>query len=99
VKKTLIEGGLLNGVDRVLFLRSWRSRSSPVSRCDAVLSTFIALHMFGFTFLTMMALSLCIGLLIDDAIVVAREHRSVKWAGPRAIDRRRRTARTKSGSR
>jgi len=37
-----------------------------------VISTFIALHAFGFTlnFLTLMALSLCIGLLIDDAIVV-----------------------------
>ncbi|MDP3083831.1 MAG: efflux RND transporter permease subunit, partial [Rubrivivax sp.] len=35
-------------------------------------SSFIAVHAFGFTlnFMTMMALSLCIGLLIDDAIVV-----------------------------
>ena len=38
----------------------------------AVISTFIAVYAFGFTlnFMTMMALSLCIGLLIDDAIVV-----------------------------
>jgi multidrug efflux pump subunit AcrB len=38
----------------------------------AVISSFIAVYMFGFTlnFMTMMALSLCIGLLIDDAIVV-----------------------------
>jgi len=37
-----------------------------------VVATFIALNAFGFTlnFLTLMALSLCIGLLIDDAIVV-----------------------------
>jgi multidrug efflux pump subunit AcrB len=37
-----------------------------------VISSFIAVYMFGFTlnFMTMMALSLCIGLLIDDAIVV-----------------------------
>jgi multidrug efflux pump subunit AcrB len=37
-----------------------------------VVATFIALYAFGFTlnFLTLMALSLCIGLLIDDAIVV-----------------------------
>jgi hypothetical protein len=37
-----------------------------------VIATFIALYAFGFTlnFLTLMALSLCIGLLIDDAIVV-----------------------------
>ena len=38
----------------------------------AVISSFIAVYAFGFTlnFMTMMALSLCIGLLIDDAIVV-----------------------------
>ena len=38
----------------------------------AVISSFIAVYLFGFTlnFMTMMALSLCIGLLIDDAIVV-----------------------------
>ncbi len=38
----------------------------------AVIATFIALYAFGFTlnYMTMMALSLCIGLLIDDAIVV-----------------------------
>jgi multidrug efflux pump subunit AcrB len=37
-----------------------------------VISSFIAVYAFGFTsnFMTMMALSLCIGLLIDDAIVV-----------------------------
>ena len=37
-----------------------------------MIATFIALYAFGFTlnFLTLMALSLCIGLLIDDAIVV-----------------------------
>ena len=38
----------------------------------SVISSFIAVNAFGFTlnFMTMMALSLCIGLLIDDAIVV-----------------------------
>ena len=37
-----------------------------------MISSFIAVYLFGFTlnFMTMMALSLCIGLLIDDAIVV-----------------------------
>jgi multidrug efflux pump subunit AcrB len=38
----------------------------------SVIATFIALYAFNFSlnFLTLMALSLCIGLLIDDAIVV-----------------------------
>lgn len=73
VKKTLIEGGLLTVLIVFLFLRSWRSTIiTGLTLPIAVMSTFIVLHACGFTlnFMTMMALSLCIGLLIDDAIVV-----------------------------
>ena len=73
VKRTLVEGALLTVVIVFLFLHSWRSTvitglTLPIS----VISAFIAVYAFGFTlnFMTMMALSLCIGLLIDDAIVV-----------------------------
>ena len=73
VKHTLVEGALLTIAIVFLFLHSWRSTvitglTLPIS----VISAFIAVYLFGFTlnFMTMMALSLCIGLLIDDAIVV-----------------------------
>ena len=73
LKRTLVEGALLTIAIVFLFLHSWRSTiitglTLPIS----VISSFIAVHAFGFTlnFMTMMALSLCIGLLIDDAIVV-----------------------------
>jgi len=73
VKETIVEGGLLTVLIVFLFLHSWRSTiitglTLPIS----VIATFIALHAFGFTinFITLLALSLCIGLLIDDAIVV-----------------------------
>ncbi len=73
VKYTILEGALLTVLIVFLFLHSWRSTvitglTLPIS----VVATFIALYAFGFTlnFLTLMALSLCIGLLIDDAIVV-----------------------------
>ncbi len=73
VKQTIVEGAILTVLIVFLFLHSWRSTvitglTLPIS----VIATFIALHAFGFTlnFLTLMALSLCIGLLIDDAIVV-----------------------------
>ncbi len=73
VKRTLFEGALLTVAIVFLFLHSWRSTvitglTLPIS----VIASFIAVQMFGFTlnFMTMMALSLCIGLLIDDAIVV-----------------------------
>ncbi|MBK6864331.1 MAG: efflux RND transporter permease subunit [Ideonella sp.] len=73
LQHTLIEGALLTVAIVFLFLHSWRSTiitglTLPIS----VISSFIAVYAFGFTlnFMTMMALSLCIGLLIDDAIVV-----------------------------
>ncbi len=73
VKSTIIEGAVLTMVIVFLFLHSWRSTiitglTLPIS----VMASFIAMKIFGFTlnFLTLMALSLCIGLLIDDAIVV-----------------------------
>jgi hydrophobe/amphiphile efflux-1 (HAE1) family protein len=73
VKYTIIEGGLLTVLIVFLFLGSWRSTvitglTLPIS----VIATFIALYACGFTlnYMTLMALSLCIGLLIDDAIVV-----------------------------
>ncbi len=73
VQRTLIEGALLTVAIVLLFLKSWRSTvitglTLPIS----VISSFIAVQAFGFTlnFMTMMALSLCIGLLVDDAIVV-----------------------------
>ena len=73
VKRTLIEGALLTVAIVFLFLHSWRSTIiTGLTLPIAVISAFIAVYAFGFTlnFMTMMALSLCIGLLIDDAIVV-----------------------------
>jgi CzcA family heavy metal efflux pump len=73
VKRTLIEGALLTVAIVFLFLHSWRSTIiTGLTLPIAVISAFIAIYAFGFTlnFMTMMALSLCIGLLIDDAIVV-----------------------------
>ena len=73
LRSTLIEGALLTIVIVFLFLHSWRSTIiTGLTLPIAVISSFIAVHAFGFTlnFMTMMALSLCIGLLIDDAIVV-----------------------------
>ena len=73
LKHTLIEGALLTVAIVFLFLHSWRSTIiTGLTLPIAVISSFIAVYLFGFTlnFMTMMALSLCIGLLIDDAIVV-----------------------------
>lgn len=73
VQSALIEGAVLTVLVVFLFLNSWRSTvitglALPVS----VLASFVAVWAFGFTLNTMslLGLSLAIGILIDDAIVV-----------------------------
>jgi HAE1 family hydrophobic/amphiphilic exporter-1 len=73
VEEALFVGALLTVAVVFIFLNSWRSTvitglALPVS----VLASFIAVLVFGFTLNTMslMGLSLAIGILIDDAIVV-----------------------------
>ncbi|WP_148714907.1 efflux RND transporter permease subunit [Chitinolyticbacter meiyuanensis] len=73
VRATLIEGALLTVAIVFLFLGSWRSTViTGLTLPVALIGTFFALSVSGFSInvMTMMALSLCIGLLIDDAIVV-----------------------------
>ena len=73
VRKTLIEGAALTILIVFLFLNSWRSTViTGLTLPVALIGTFLFMDMFGFTInmITLMALSLCVGLLIDDAIVV-----------------------------
>ncbi len=73
VQLTLVMGALLTVLIVFCFLNSWRSTvitglTLPIS----VISSFIVMYFLGMTLntMTLMALSLAIGLLIDDAIVV-----------------------------
>src|SRR5215208_1568514 len=73
VEEALLEGAILTVLVVFLFLNSWRSTvitglALPVS----VLASFIAVYAMGFKLETMslLGLSLAIGILIDDAIVV-----------------------------
>jgi HAE1 family hydrophobic/amphiphilic exporter-1 len=73
VRRTLIEGALLTVLIVFLFLNSWRSTViTGLTLPIALIGTFLFMYLFGFTInmVTLMALSLCVGLLIDDAIVV-----------------------------
>ena len=73
VRRTLIEGAALTVLIVFLFLNSWRSTViTGLTLPIALIGTFLFMYMFGFTInmITLMALSLCVGLLIDDAIVV-----------------------------
>ncbi len=73
VRRTLIEGAFLTILIVFLFLNSWRSTViTGLTLPIAIIGTFLFMNLFGFTInmITLMALSLCVGLLIDDAIVV-----------------------------
>ena len=73
VEKNLIEGALMASLVIFFFLRSFRATiiaatAIPVS----IISTFSFMNAMGFTMnnLTMLALTISVGMLVDDAIVV-----------------------------
>ena len=73
VQETLLEGAALTVLVVFIFLNSWRSTViTGVALPISVLASFVAVWAFGFTLNTMslLGLSLAIGILIDDAIVV-----------------------------
>lgn len=73
VYATLIEGGILVVLVIFLFLGSARSALIPaVTVPVCLIAAFIGLYAFGYSInlLTLLALVLCIGLVVDDAIVV-----------------------------
>lgn len=98
VVRTLIEGGVLAIFIVLLFLGSWRSTiitglTLPIS----LFGTLAVIWAFGFSInlMTLMAMALCIGLLIDDAIVVrenivrhaamGKDHKQAALDGTREI--------------
>jgi len=73
VEETMVEGCILAILIIFLFLRTLGSTVvSAVSLPTSIITTFAAMKIMGFTLNTMslMALSLSVGLLVDDAIVV-----------------------------
>ncbi|MBW7932782.1 MAG: efflux RND transporter permease subunit [Gemmatimonadaceae bacterium] len=80
----LFLGALLTVIIVMLFLNDWKATGiTALSLPVSVISAFIIMQALGFTVnvLTLMALSLSIGILIDDAIVVIENivrHREMK---------------------
>jgi hydrophobic/amphiphilic exporter-1 (mainly G- bacteria), HAE1 family len=73
VQNHLIIGGILAVVAVFLFLRNFRTTLiSALALPISVIATFTLIKAFDFTFnnMTMLALSLSVGILIDDAIIV-----------------------------
>ena len=73
VVHTLVEAIVLVFIVMFLFLQNWRATIIPTLAVPVVvLGTFAIINLFGFSIntLTMFAMVLAIGLLVDDAIVV-----------------------------
>ncbi len=70
---TLIEGLCTTGLVLFLFLRGWRSTLAVmIAIPTSLVSTFLIMYMAGFTFnmMSLMGMALCVGILVDDSIVV-----------------------------
>jgi HAE1 family hydrophobic/amphiphilic exporter-1 len=73
VIKTLIEAFLLVSLVVFIFLQDWRSTVIPLIAVPvSLVGTFIFMQLFGFSLnmITLFALVLAIGIVVDDAIVV-----------------------------
>ena len=70
---TLVEGLFTTSMVLFFFLRGWRSTVAVlVAIPTSLISTFFVMYLAGFTFnmMSLMGMALCIGILVDDSIVV-----------------------------
>ncbi|BAL82629.1 putative efflux protein [Selenomonas ruminantium subsp. lactilytica TAM6421] len=70
---TLVEGLITTGLVLFLFLRGWRSTAAAmIAIPTSLISTFFVMYLAGFTFnmMSLMGMTLCVGILVDDSIVV-----------------------------
>ena len=73
VVKTIAEAGLIVLIVMILFLGSWRAVIIPIITIPlSLIGVAVVMQMFGFTInlMTLLAMVLAIGLVVDDAIVV-----------------------------
>jgi multidrug efflux pump subunit AcrB len=89
VWQSLIEGIVLTMLVMLLFLHAWRNAIViMIAIPTSILSTFVLMKMFGFHLDTMslMGLSLIIGILVDDSIVVLENVTRHRDLGEEPID-------------
>jgi hydrophobic/amphiphilic exporter-1 (mainly G- bacteria), HAE1 family len=73
VQEHLLLGGILAAVIVMFFIRDWRATLiAAVAIPTSIISTYTLMALMGFTLnqITMLALTLVVGIVIDDAIVV-----------------------------
>lgn len=83
---TLIEGLITTGTVLFFFLRGWRSTLAVmIAIPTSLIATFFVMYMAGFTFnmMSLMGMALCVGILVDDSIVVLENiHRHLMKGEP-----------------
>ena len=86
---SLVEGLCTTGLILFLFLRGWRSTAAVIIAIPtSLISTFFAMYIAGFSFnmMSLMGMALCIGILVDDSIVVLENiHRHMNMGKPANI--------------
>ncbi len=73
VQAHLVEGGIFAAIVVLLFIRSWRATLiAALAIPTSIISTYTLMNLMGFTLnqISMLALVLMVGIVIDDAIVV-----------------------------
>ena len=90
VQEHLIVGAILAALVVLLFLRNWRSTLiAAIAIPTSIISTFALMYAMGFTLnmLTLLALTLAVGIVIDDAIVVLENiYRHMEEKGLSAVE-------------
>jgi multidrug efflux pump subunit AcrB len=91
--RMLVEGAILAVIVVWIFLRDWRATLISAAALPlSIIPTFWVIHMFGYTLniLTLVALTLVVGILVDDAIVevenIVRHLRKGKTPRQAAMD-------------
>jgi len=100
VLTTLLEAVLLVVVVVVLFLQTWRASIIPLLAVPvSIIGTFAVLYLLGFSIntLTLFAMVLAIGIVVDDAIVVVENVERNISEGLSSIDAAHRAMREVSG--
>ena len=102
VVKTLFEAMVLVTLVVFIFLQSWRTTLIPVLAVPvAIIGTFFGLQLLGFeiNLLTLFALVLAIGIVVDDAIVVIENVERIMARGEAAAAGGRRPGHGSGGER
>jgi multidrug efflux pump subunit AcrB len=89
VWQSLLEGIVLTMIVMLLFLHAWRNAIViMIAIPSSILATFVLMNLFGFHLDTMslMGLSLIIGILVDDSIVVLENITRHRDLGEEPID-------------